>query len=64
MTISPSALMLILPEPSIVMSFPLMVMVPSFFMLMLALPVLIVTESPASITKLLVILSEYFTNAG
>ena len=35
------------------MSLPLIVIVPSFFIVMLALPVLIVTESPASITRFL-----------
>ena len=35
------------------MSFPLIAIVPSFFIVMLALPVLIVTESPASIDEVL-----------
>ena len=34
-----------------VMSLPLMMIVPSFFIVMLASPVLIVTESPASTTQ-------------
>src|SRR5207245_5410671 len=41
------AFMLILPLPSIVMSLPLIVMDPSFFIRMLASPVVIVTDSPA-----------------
>ena len=47
------AFTLILPEPSIVMSLPLIWIVPSFFMVMLALPVLIDTESPTSMTAAL-----------
>src|SRR6185503_1425070 len=39
---SPDAFRLILPLPSTVMSLPLIVMVPSFFIVMLALPVLLV----------------------
>ena len=52
-TTSFDALMLIFPDPSIVMSFPLMVMVPSFFIVKLALPVVMDTESAAVITRFL-----------
>src|SRR5204862_7743974 len=48
-TMSLSALTLILPLPSIVMSLPLIVIVPSFFIEMLASPLLITRSSPASI---------------
>ena len=43
------AFTLMLPLPSKVMSFPLIVIVPSFFIAMLASPVVIVISSPASI---------------
>ena len=49
-----SALTLILPLPSMLMSFPLMEMVPSFFIEMLASPVVMVIESPAVMVRLLV----------
>src|SRR5262245_13551950 len=47
MMTSLDALSLILPLPTIVMALPLIVIEPSFFMMMLASPVLIVTDSPA-----------------
>ena len=43
--------MLIFPVPSMVMSFPVMVIVPSFFREILALPVVSVMESPALTAK-------------
>ena len=47
------AFMLIFPLPSTNMFLPLTTIVPSFFIEMLALPVLMVTESPASMTRFL-----------
>src|SRR5439155_4699125 len=47
------ALQVILPEPSMVMSLPLMVMVPSFFMVILASPVVSVMESAAVMARAL-----------
>ena len=49
----PPALALIFPDPSIVMSFPLIVIVPSFFIVILALPVVSVNESAAVIARVL-----------
>jgi hypothetical protein len=57
-TTSLDALMLILPLPSTEMSLPLITMVPSFFIVMLALPVLMVIDSPASTTQFLATVSE------
>src|SRR4051812_6898668 len=56
-TRSPDALTLILPLPSRVMSLPLMVMVPSFFIVMLASPVLSMMDSPAVMMSFLSTLS-------
>ena len=55
--ISLEALILILPLPSMLMSLPLMAIVPSFFMEMLADPVVMVIESPALIVRLLATVS-------
>ena len=53
MVMLPEALTLILPEASMVMSLPAMVIVPSFFIVIEALPVVIVISSPASIDSFL-----------
>ena len=53
MVMLPDALTLILPEASMVMSLPAIVIVPSFFMVIEALPVVIVIWSPASIASFL-----------